>query len=79
MIAIAMVLGLLASDVAVILWCAGFRLHRVWWQYGTFRNGTLARRHRMLRNVQFVLTTQGRSAWRNSDASWWSTFVPGRQ
>ena len=53
--------------------------HRRIWEYGTFNKGSMARRHRIARNVQFILWMPGEQGhkkpyWHNSDSSWWDTF-----
>lgn len=54
--------------------------HRRLWEYGTFKaEGMMARRHRIKRNVQFVLWMPGEQGhkkpyWHDSDSSWWPSF-----
>ena len=53
--------------------------HRRRWEYGTFKEGNMARRHRIKRNVQFVLWMPGehghkKPCWYDSDSSWWPSF-----
>jgi hypothetical protein len=50
------------------------------WQYGTCNN-RVARRHRIYKNVQFILWKAGEQGhiedyWHNFDRSWWSQFIP---
>lgn len=50
------------------------------WEYGTC-NDRPARRHRVNKNVQFVLWKAGEQGhkedyWHNFDSSWWSGFTP---
>lgn len=64
------------------------RLPRFWvgdvsfsfWEYGTC-NGMYARRHKLNKNVQFVLWKAGEQGhkedyWHNLDSSWWDGFAP---
>jgi hypothetical protein len=50
------------------------------WEYGTC-NGTLARRHKIKKNVQMKLWKAGEQGhkedyWHNFDSSWWDGFTP---
>lgn len=70
------------------------RLSRFWvgdvsfslWEYGTC-NGTYARRHKINKNVQFIIFKKGdqkyvdgightEDKWMNFDNSWWDGFTP---
>ena len=56
------------------------------WEYGTC-NGAYARRHKVNKNVQFIIFKKGdqkyvdgighkEDKWVNFDSSWWSVFAP---
>jgi hypothetical protein len=82
MIAIGMVLGLLAIDIAVILICArGPKASE--WEYGTYNNGRPGRRHKKTGAVQFILWKAGEQGhaedfWHDTDSFWWPTFIPDK-
>ena len=49
------------------------------WEYGFFREGLPARRHKKNGSVQFILWKAGEQGhkedfWHVSDSSWWRTF-----
>lgn len=71
-----------------------FRLKLYWtniislWEYGTCNNKP-ARRHKINKNVQFVIWKKGdqkyvdgightEDKWIDFDKSWWSEFVPNK-
>lgn len=56
------------------------------WEYGTC-NGTYARKHKVNKNVQFIIFKKGdqkyvdgightEDKWVNFDRSWWGCFTP---
>lgn len=50
------------------------------WEYGTC-NGKVARRHKVKKNVQFVLWEAGEydlkeDYWHDFNSSWWNDFIP---